>query len=83
MPKGIFGDKGTGMLRMIAYGSEHYMAYPPRPTDPKIAREPDWQLKLRNKSDLYVYARWHGRYGDRGGKQRAPKEEKSPKRLTC
>jgi hypothetical protein len=26
------------------------MAYPPRPTDPKIAWEPDWNVKVRVKS---------------------------------
>jgi hypothetical protein len=26
------------------------MAYPPRPTDPKIAWEPDWNIKIRVKS---------------------------------
>jgi hypothetical protein len=38
------------MLRAIAYGTELNMAYPPRPTDPKIAWEPDWNVKLRVKS---------------------------------
>jgi hypothetical protein len=41
---------GQGMLRAIAYGSEVNMAYPPRPTDPKIAWEPDWNVKIRVKS---------------------------------
>ena len=41
---------GAGMLRAIAYGTEINMAYPPRPTDPKIAWEPEWNLKLRVKS---------------------------------
>jgi len=50
VPKGIFGEDSGGMLRMIAYGSELNMAYPPRPTDPKIAWEPDWSLKVRVKS---------------------------------
>jgi hypothetical protein len=39
-----------GMLRAIAYGTELNMAYPPRPTDPKIAWEPDWNVKIRVKS---------------------------------
>ena len=50
VPKGIFEEGSGGMLRMIAYGSELNMAYPPRPTDPKIAWEPDWSLKVRVKS---------------------------------
>jgi len=39
-----------GMLRAIAYGTEVHMAYPPRPTDPKVAWEPDWNVKIRVKS---------------------------------
>ena len=53
IPKGIFGDGAEaagGMLRMIAYGTELNLAHPPRPTDPKLAWEPDWALKVRVKS---------------------------------
>ena len=41
---------GQGMLRAIAYGSNVDMAYPPRPTDPKIPWEPEWNVKVRVKS---------------------------------
>lgn len=41
---------GQGMLRAIAYGTDLNMAYPPRPSDPKIAWEPEWNVKLRVKS---------------------------------
>jgi hypothetical protein len=53
VPKGIFGDGGEpagAMLRMIAYGTELNLAHPARPTDPKIAYEPEWALKVRVKS---------------------------------
>ncbi len=50
IPKGIFGEGAGGMLRMIAYGTEINLAFPPRPTDPKLAWEPDWSLKVRVKS---------------------------------
>lgn len=50
VPKGIFGAEGGAMLRMIAYGSELNLAYPPRPADPKLAWEPEWAVKLRVKS---------------------------------
>jgi hypothetical protein len=53
VPKGIFGagEEASGaMLRMIAYGTELNLAYPPRPTDPKLAWEPEWALKVRVKS---------------------------------
>jgi len=50
IPKGVFPEGTGGMLRMIAYGTELNLAYPPRPTDPKLAWEPDWALKVRVKS---------------------------------
>ncbi|MCH8618425.1 hypothetical protein [Undibacterium sp. TS12] len=68
VPKGIFGDQGSGMLRMIAYGNDAYFAYPPRPSDPKIAWEPDWQTKLRVKS---TYGSILGGMGDMGGRNRS------------
>lgn len=50
IPKGIFPEDAGGMLRMIAYGSELNLAHPSRPTDPTIAWEPEWSLKVRVKS---------------------------------
>lgn len=50
VPAGIFGEQGAGMLRMIAYGSELNLAYPPRPEDPKVPWEPEWAAKVRVKS---------------------------------
>lgn len=41
---------GAGMLRAIACGTEINMAYPPRHSDPAIAWEPDWNVKIRVKS---------------------------------
>lgn len=38
------------MSRVIAYGDELNMAYPPRPKDPKLTWEPQWNVKLRLKS---------------------------------
>ena len=54
IPKGIFPEGGGGMLRMIAYGTELNLAHPPRPTDPKIAWEPDWAVKVRVKSVAFT-----------------------------
>lgn len=50
VPKGIFGEQGAGMLRMIAYGSELNLSHPPRPEDPKVPWEPEWAVKVRVKS---------------------------------
>ena len=49
VPAGVFTGQGA-MLRMIAYGSELNLAWPPRPTDPKQAWEPQWATKWRVKS---------------------------------
>jgi hypothetical protein len=50
VPKGIFGEEGGAMLRMIAYGNELNLVDPPRPADPAIAWEPVWSVKVRVKS---------------------------------
>ena len=76
VPKGIFGEQAAGMLRMIAYGSEAFFAYPPRPNDPKIAWEPDWQTKVRVKSTFSSMLGGFGDPGDRKQQQKQPKEEK-------
>ncbi len=76
VPKGIFGEQAAGMLRMIAYGSEAFFAYPPRPNDPKIAWEPDWQTKVRVKSTFSSMLGGFGDAGDRKQQQKQPKEEK-------
>ena len=54
IPKGIFASKGGqgagGMLQMIAFGPESNIAYPPKPADPKAAWNPEWNVRVRNKS---------------------------------
>lgn len=76
VPKGIFGEQAGGMLRMIAYGSEAFFAYPPRPNDPKIAWAPDWQTKVRVKSTFSSMLGGFGDAQDRKQQQKQPKEEK-------
>ena len=49
VPKGVFSGEGA-MLRLIGYGSELNLAYPPRPADAKAAWEPVWAAKVRVKS---------------------------------
>nr|MDQ6882218.1 hypothetical protein [Pseudomonadota bacterium] len=59
VPKGIFattgggqrGDGGAAMLRMIAYGSETNIVYPPRPADVRAVWEPEWAVRVRVKSN--------------------------------
>jgi hypothetical protein len=54
MPKGIFADPGEngggGMLRMVAFGPETTLVYPPRPADSKARWEPEWTVRVRTKS---------------------------------
>jgi hypothetical protein len=47
-PKEAVGP--MSMTRMIAYGEELNLAYPPRPKDPKVTWEPEWSAKVRLKS---------------------------------
>jgi len=47
-PKEAVG--AASMSRVIAYGEELNMAYPPRPKDPKVTWEPQWDVKVRLKS---------------------------------
>ena len=78
VPQGIFGEQAGGMLRMIAYGSEAFFAFPPRPADPKIAWEPDWQTKVRVKSTFMSMLGGFGDASEREEKKRQPREEKKP-----
>lgn len=55
MPAGIFASAdsnrgGGSMLRMIAYGPESNIAWPPKPADPKLAWSPEWSVRVRTKS---------------------------------
>jgi hypothetical protein len=49
IPKGVFSGQGA-MLRLIGYGNELNLAYPPRPTDAKQPWNPQWAVKLRVKT---------------------------------
>lgn len=71
IPAGVFGESGGAMLRMIAYGDELNLAYPPRPANPKQVWEPQWAVKVRVKS---VHAAMLGMPGGR----EAPREEPAP-----
>jgi len=50
IPNGIFAKSQGGMLRMIAFGPELNVVYPPRPSDLKVAWEPEWAVRVRTKS---------------------------------
>ena len=50
IPAGIFAKTQGAMLRGIAYGHELNLAHPPRPTDKRVAWEPEWAARVRVKS---------------------------------
>jgi hypothetical protein len=54
MPKGIFAGNGQqaagGVMQMIAFGPESAFAWPPKPADPKVAWNPEWNVRVRTKS---------------------------------
>ncbi len=51
IPKGVLTEARDGaMLRMIAYGGELNLVYPPRPTDPRTPWEQEWTVRVRTKS---------------------------------
>jgi len=84
IPAGIFGaagEQGAGMLRMIAYGPEQSVAHPPRPSDPKIAWEPDWSARVRTKSTLMAMLGMPGATAPAADEEPQPKpeEKKKPK----
>lgn len=70
LPKGIFAKTQGAMLRMIAYGPELNLAHPPRPTDPKIAWEPEWAVRVRTRSTAMTPLGESAGRG--GGRARAP-----------
>jgi hypothetical protein len=39
-----------GLVQMVAYGREANFVYPPRPSDPKIAWNRQWEVKVRYRS---------------------------------
>lgn len=50
IPEGIFAGREGTMLQTIAYGNELNLVHPPRPTDPKAVWNPQWSVRVRNKS---------------------------------
>jgi hypothetical protein len=82
VPKGVFGGEGA-MLRVIAYGNELNLAYPPRPADPKAAWEPVWAVKLRLKSVATLMPGMPGMGGstaaDRSGGQPGQPAQPAPR----
>jgi hypothetical protein len=50
IPAGIFAKSEGAMLQSIAYGNELNIVYPPRPANPNASWNPEWSVRVRNKS---------------------------------
>jgi hypothetical protein len=50
VPKEVVDAAPQGFLQMVAYGREANFAYPPRPADPKVAWNRQWEVKVRYRS---------------------------------
>ncbi len=50
IPAGIFAKSDGAMLQAIAYGNELNIVHPPRPANPNAAWNPEWSVRVRNKS---------------------------------
>ncbi len=80
IPAGIFGAAEGAMVRMVAYGPELNLAHPPRPANAKSPWEPEWAVRVRNKStgmtmlgmDEQGGGRSAGRSGDKAPQQEGP-----------
>lgn len=50
VPKEVIDAAPQGLLQMAAYGQEADFVFPARPTDPKVAWNQQWQVKVRYRS---------------------------------
>lgn len=70
IPKGIFAETEGAMVRMIAYGNELNLAYPPKPASG--AWNPEWTARLRVKSTgMTMLGQDEARGASRGGSRNA------------
>ncbi|HZZ30456.1 MAG TPA: hypothetical protein VFE10_00560 [Phenylobacterium sp.] len=50
VPKEVVDAAPQGFVQMVAYGAEANFVYPPRPADPKVAWNRQWEVKVRYRS---------------------------------
>jgi hypothetical protein len=67
---------------MIAYGPESNLSWPPKPKDPKVAWDPEWNVRVRTKSTAMAMlgmdfgAAMQGRDGEAPEAQEQPQQDK-------
>ncbi|MFN3583599.1 hypothetical protein [Phenylobacterium sp.] len=50
VPKEVLDAAPQAMVQLVAYGDEANFVYPPRPQDPKVDWNQEWQVKVRYRS---------------------------------
>jgi hypothetical protein len=50
VPKEVVDAAPQALVQMVAYGGEANFVYPPRPKDPKVTWNQEWQVKVRYRS---------------------------------
>ena len=50
VPKEVADAAPHAIVQLVAYGPEANFVYPPRPSDPKVAWNKEWQVKVRYRS---------------------------------
>jgi hypothetical protein len=50
VPKEVMDAMPQGIVSLVAYGGEANFVYPPRPSDPKVAWNKQWAVKVRYRS---------------------------------
>ncbi|MEI7431663.1 MAG: hypothetical protein WCL27_14505 [Betaproteobacteria bacterium] len=77
IPEGIFAGAEGAMVRMIAYGPELNLAYPPRPANPNATWDPEWTTRVRIKSTGMTILGMNEREGSRSS-SREREQSSSP-----
>ena len=50
VPKEVAAAAPHALVQLVAFGPEANFVYPPRPSDPKVAWNKEWQVKVRYRS---------------------------------
>ncbi len=85
VPKEVIDAAPQALVQMVAYGREANFVYPPRPANPKVAWNQEWQVKVRYRSATggMLGMAMPGMGGDaednpRRGGQRGAQEQSAP-----
>lgn len=74
VPGEVVKKAGTPMVNFIAYGEEANFVHPPRPTNPKVAWEQQWAVKVRFKATGGLLL------GEAGGERRGSRPQRDEPR---